>query len=65
MAKHSAAMCSLLVLVLLCLGSQLAQSQVLFQGFNWESWKKQGGWYNWEFVVPIAFSAVRLLGGSE
>jgi alpha-amylase len=34
-------------LVLLCLGSQLAQSQVLFQGFNWESWKKQGGWYNY------------------
>lgn len=22
------------------------QAQVLFQGFNWESWKKEGGWYN-------------------
>nr|BAE47517.2 alpha-amylase [Hyacinthus orientalis] len=20
--------------------------QILFQGFNWESWKKDGGWYN-------------------
>ncbi|KAJ1289955.1 hypothetical protein BS78_02G204300 [Paspalum vaginatum] len=48
MARHSAATGgSLLALVLLCLGSQLAHSQVLFQGFNWESWKKQGGWYNY------------------
>ncbi|KAG9450981.1 hypothetical protein H6P81_010946 [Aristolochia fimbriata] len=22
------------------------RSQILFQGFNWESWKKEGGWYN-------------------
>ncbi|CAN6217923.1 unnamed protein product [Urochloa humidicola] len=47
MAKDSAAVCSLLVLVLLGLGSQMAQSQVLFKGFNGESWKKQGGWYNY------------------
>ncbi|KAJ8618978.1 hypothetical protein MRB53_015164 [Persea americana] len=23
-----------------------AQAQILFQGFNWESWKKEEGWYN-------------------
>lgn len=23
-----------------------AFGQILFQGFNWESWKKEGGWYN-------------------
>ncbi|KAM0844507.1 hypothetical protein ACQ4PT_056996 [Festuca glaucescens] len=43
MGKRSA---SHLLFVLLCLGSCLAQAQILFQGFNWESWKKQGGWYN-------------------
>ncbi|KAI4982149.1 hypothetical protein ZWY2020_022641 [Hordeum vulgare] len=25
---------------------QLGLRQVLFQGFNWESWKHNGGWYN-------------------
>lgn len=24
----------------------LASGQILFQGFNWESWKQGGGWYN-------------------
>ncbi|KAI3440350.1 uncharacterized protein J3R85_003679 [Psidium guajava] len=24
----------------------LASPALLFQGFNWESWKKEGGWYN-------------------
>ncbi|WOL20228.1 hypothetical protein Cni_G29033 [Canna indica] len=33
-------------LVLLALIPDLAQSQILFQGFNWESWRQQGGWYN-------------------
>ncbi|TKW10753.1 hypothetical protein SEVIR_6G187500v4 [Setaria viridis] len=28
------------------LGSNTARAQVLFQGFNWESCKNQGGWYN-------------------
>ncbi|KAJ1700657.1 hypothetical protein LUZ63_000436 [Rhynchospora breviuscula] len=52
----------LVIVALLSLGSILAQAarlptfkknnlaqadhQVLFQGFNWESWRKQGGWYN-------------------
>ncbi|PAN40800.1 hypothetical protein GQ55_7G335900 [Panicum hallii var. hallii] len=36
-------LCCLTTLVLL-LG--LASGQVLFQGFNWESWKQSGGWYN-------------------
>nr|ACZ72923.1 alpha-amylase isoform [Dactylis glomerata] len=35
-----------LFLVLLGLSSSLASGQVLFQGFNWESWKQNGGWYN-------------------
>ncbi|KXG35555.1 hypothetical protein SORBI_3002G190500 [Sorghum bicolor] len=30
--------------LLLLLG--LASGQVLFQAFNWESWKQSGGWYN-------------------
>ncbi|KAL6912079.1 hypothetical protein ACP4OV_000884 [Aristida adscensionis] len=35
-----------LFIVLLGVSSNLAQGQVLFQGFNWESWKHNGGWYN-------------------
>ncbi|RLM61528.1 alpha-amylase isozyme 3B-like [Panicum miliaceum] len=36
----------LAVAAALCvLGSDTARAQVLFQGFNWESCKKQGGWY--------------------
>ncbi|XP_009410104.2 alpha-amylase isozyme 3D-like [Musa acuminata AAA Group] len=31
---------------LVVLSLTTAQSQILFQGFNWESWRKQGGWYN-------------------
>ncbi|URE15138.1 hypothetical protein MUK42_04954 [Musa troglodytarum] len=31
---------------LVALSLTTAQSQILFQGFNWESWRKQGGWYN-------------------
>ncbi|XP_052145589.1 alpha-amylase [Oryza glaberrima] len=34
------------LIVLLGLSSNLAAGQVLFQGFNWESWKENGGWYN-------------------
>ena len=41
--KHSSSLCLLFFLVALC---SLVQAQVLFQGFNWESYKKQGGWYN-------------------
>ncbi|PKA55454.1 Alpha-amylase isozyme 3B [Apostasia shenzhenica] len=35
---------AVLLLVLLLPSSALAQ--ILFQGFNWDSWKQQGGWYN-------------------
>ncbi|XP_057965514.1 alpha-amylase-like [Malania oleifera] len=35
----------LLLFISLLLPS-FTDSQILFQGFNWESWKKQGGWYN-------------------
>ncbi|OEL14485.1 Alpha-amylase isozyme 3A, partial [Dichanthelium oligosanthes] len=40
-------LCGLLV-AFLCLTSDVhAQTtQILFQGFNWESWNKHGGWYN-------------------
>ncbi|GJN03770.1 hypothetical protein PR202_ga21248 [Eleusine coracana subsp. coracana] len=41
--KHSSSLCLLVLLAALC---SLVQAQVLFQGFNWESWKAQGGWYN-------------------
>ncbi|KAL6661644.1 hypothetical protein ACP70R_001028 [Stipagrostis hirtigluma subsp. patula] len=44
MGKHSATLCGVLV-ALLCLGTSIAQAQILFQGFNWDSWRKQGGWY--------------------
>ncbi|CAD6245496.1 unnamed protein product [Miscanthus lutarioriparius] len=46
MAQHLAALFGLLAVAGLCLlGSNTARAQVLFQGFNWESCKKQGGWY--------------------
>ncbi|GJN03240.1 hypothetical protein PR202_ga20662 [Eleusine coracana subsp. coracana] len=45
MGKHSATLCGVL-LAALCLASSVAGAQIIFQGFNWESWKKQGGWYN-------------------
>ncbi|EAZ24726.1 alpha-amylase-like [Oryza sativa Japonica Group] len=35
-----------LLILLLGFSSSLAAGQVLFQGFNWESWKENGGWYN-------------------
>uniref|UniRef100_J3LHE6 Alpha-amylase n=1 Tax=Oryza brachyantha TaxID=4533 RepID=J3LHE6_ORYBR len=37
---------SLFVVVFLGLSSSLALGQVLMQGFNWESWRENGGWYN-------------------
>ncbi|XP_038976976.1 alpha-amylase isozyme 3D-like [Phoenix dactylifera] len=38
---------SLAVLVLvLSLAPSLALAPILFQGFNWESWKQERGWYN-------------------
>ncbi|GMH04037.1 hypothetical protein Nepgr_005876 [Nepenthes gracilis] len=43
--------CSTLLLATLCSFSLLitlsSASTILFQGFNWESCNKQGGWYNW------------------
>lgn len=33
-------------LLFVALVPNFTASQVLFQGFNWESWKKEGGWYN-------------------
>ncbi|BAT05858.1 Os08g0473600 [Oryza sativa Japonica Group] len=55
MGKHHVTLCCV-VFAVLCLASSLAQAQVLFQGFNWESWRKQGGWYNFlhEKVEEIA-----------
>ncbi|XP_043710030.1 alpha-amylase [Telopea speciosissima] len=35
-----------LYLLLVSLQPTFTVAQVLFQGFNWESWKKEGGWYN-------------------
>lgn len=49
MGKPPVILCGggLLVLVLLCLACNVhGETQILFQGFNWESWNKQGGWYN-------------------
>lgn len=37
---------TVLPLILLSQLPDLGSSQILFQGFNWESWKQQGGWYN-------------------
>ncbi|KAJ3695892.1 hypothetical protein LUZ60_001269 [Juncus effusus] len=34
------------VSILFVVAPNLAQSQILFQAFNWESWRKEGGWYN-------------------
>uniref|UniRef100_A0ACD5ZU14 Uncharacterized protein n=1 Tax=Avena sativa TaxID=4498 RepID=A0ACD5ZU14_AVESA len=42
--KRSCSLCLLFLLALCSLAR--AQTQILFQGFNWESWKQQGGWYN-------------------
>nr|ADP88919.1 alpha-amylase [Gunnera manicata] len=33
-------------LYFLCVVPSLGDPVLLFQGFNWESWKKEGGWYN-------------------
>ncbi|KAJ1699752.1 hypothetical protein LUZ63_008264 [Rhynchospora breviuscula] len=35
-----------LVLLLVFLAPQLTVAQIFFQAFNWESWRKEGGWYN-------------------
>ncbi|WOL20027.1 hypothetical protein Cni_G28829 [Canna indica] len=47
-------------LLLLALVPGLAHSQILFQGFNWESWKQKGGWYNFlmDKVSDIANAGV-------
>jgi alpha-amylase len=34
------------LLLFIALIPNFTSSQILFQGFNWESWKKEGGWYN-------------------
>ncbi|XP_038972740.1 alpha-amylase isozyme 3D-like [Phoenix dactylifera] len=36
----------LALVLVLSLAPNWAAAQILFQGFNWESWKKEGGWYN-------------------
>uniref|UniRef100_A0A453SH63 Alpha-amylase n=1 Tax=Aegilops tauschii subsp. strangulata TaxID=200361 RepID=A0A453SH63_AEGTS len=47
MGKNTHLCCFSLLLLLLLLFAGLASGhQVLFQGFNWESWKQSGGWYN-------------------
>ncbi|RLN35122.1 alpha-amylase isozyme 3A [Panicum miliaceum] len=48
MEKQLVALSALLV-AFLCLAPDVhaqTTTQILFQGFNWESWNKQGGWYN-------------------
>ncbi|CAL9171450.1 unnamed protein product, partial [Musa hybrid cultivar] len=47
-------------LLLFLVVPNLAQSQILFQGFNWESWRQQGGWYNFlkDKVSDIANAGV-------
>ncbi|KAL6603303.1 hypothetical protein ACP70R_043664 [Stipagrostis hirtigluma subsp. patula] len=56
MAMGNRHLCCLSLLLLLGLTS----GQVLFQGFNWESWKQSGGWYNllMEKVDDIAAAGV-------
>ena len=39
-------LCCFSLLLLLLLAGLASGHQVLFQGFNWESWKQSGGWYN-------------------
>lgn len=39
-------LCCFSLLLLLFAGLASGDHQVLFQGFNWESWKQSGGWYN-------------------
>ncbi|KAJ1700652.1 hypothetical protein LUZ63_000431 [Rhynchospora breviuscula] len=46
MDKYSVSSSWVLVILLSVLASSLVQAEILFQGFNWESWRKQGGWYN-------------------
>ncbi|KAG6538213.1 alpha-amylase isozyme 3C-like [Zingiber officinale] len=50
----------LLTLLGFLLLPNLALSQLLFQGFNWESWRQQGGWYNFlkDKVPDIASAGV-------
>ncbi|CAM0876501.1 unnamed protein product [Alopecurus aequalis] len=44
--KLSSSLCLLLLVSLACCNLVRGEPQILFQGFNWDSWKKQGGWYN-------------------
>ncbi|WOL20217.1 alpha-amylase isozyme 3C-like [Canna indica] len=46
MRRNHFVVTSSLFLLQLALVPNLALSQILFQGFNWESSKHQGGWYN-------------------
>ncbi|XP_039127119.1 LOW QUALITY PROTEIN: alpha-amylase isozyme 3C-like [Dioscorea cayenensis subsp. rotundata] len=50
----------LLLFLLIAFASSSVNSQLLFQGFNWESWKKEGGWYNSlkDHVADIASTGV-------
>ncbi|KAM0934022.1 putative alpha-amylase [Dioscorea sansibarensis] len=51
---------NLLLFLLVVFTSSSVNSQLLFQGFNWESWKKEGGWYNFlkDLVPDIAAAGV-------
>ncbi|URE47744.1 alpha-amylase [Musa troglodytarum] len=51
------------LLLVLSIHTISAQSHILFQGFNWESWRKQEGWYNFlKGQVPdIARAGVTLV----
>ncbi|XP_044949800.1 alpha-amylase isozyme 3A-like [Hordeum vulgare subsp. vulgare] len=46
MGRQIAALCGLVVVLLRLTSGVDAQTEILFQGFNWDSWSKQGGWYN-------------------
>ncbi|XP_020691788.1 alpha-amylase isozyme 3D [Dendrobium catenatum] len=43
---HTHVLQALVPLLLLSVFPHSGLGQILFQGFNWESWKQQGGWYN-------------------
>ncbi|KAG6467419.1 hypothetical protein ZIOFF_074765 [Zingiber officinale] len=60
MRIHDLVVFAFLLLSQLALGPHSARAQILFQGFNWESWKQQGGWYNFlkDRITDIAGAGV-------
>ncbi|KAG6537570.1 hypothetical protein ZIOFF_002664 [Zingiber officinale] len=60
MRSHLAVFAFLLLLSQLSFAPHKARAQILFQGFNWESWRQQGGWYNFlkDKITDIAGAGV-------